>query len=45
MEKCPCGERAVDSGLCADCLDPPNPICPNCGNRHMQPYPGGRCPS
>jgi len=43
-ETCPCGARAVDAGLRADCINPPNPVCGSCGCRHMQPYPGGSCP-
>jgi hypothetical protein len=40
-DRCPCGARAVDSGLCADCINPPNPACGRCGYRHME---GGPCP-
>jgi hypothetical protein len=41
METCPCGSPAVDSGLCADCIDVPNPQCDYCGYVHME---GGPCP-
>lgn len=34
-EACPCGSAAVADGLCADCLNVPNPVCERCGYRHM----------
>lgn len=39
--KCPCGSAAVADGLCAECLNPPNPVCSRCSYRHME---GGPCP-
>lgn len=41
-ETCPCGQPAVDSGLCMDCIDAPNEVCDRCGYRHME---GGPCPT
>lgn len=38
--KCPCGAPAVDCGLCVNCIDVPNPVCGQCGYRHME----GKCP-
>lgn len=44
-DRCSCGAPAVDIGICAACIDVPNPVHEPCGNRHMDPYPGGRCPT
>jgi hypothetical protein len=37
--KCPCGARAVGQGLCADCIEAPNPPCDDCGQRHIPDAP------
>lgn len=44
QDTCSCGAPAVDSGLCAECIEVPNEVHEPCGYRHMQPYPGGTCP-